>query len=219
MSLPQPREDSQIREIAVVEPGLVATTPAERAWSEIYERLYPRFLRAAERVLDADAAEEAVQDGLFRAFERWPTLAPENRTDAYIRTAVWSRVVNECIRQQRHVEYTLELEEQEAVPVLRPHDADGGDDVAMIVDETIAAMPPQRRAVYVLFHEEGLTIREAAEALGIGYETARTHMKLANVWLKKHMPKALQGYQLGRSHRELTAGVACRSREEAASNE
>lgn len=208
MSLPQPMEDSPIREIAVVEPGLLATTSAERIWAEIYERLYPRMFRGAARVLDGDAAEEAVQEGLCRAFENWPTLAPEQRTDAYIRTAVWSRVINELNRQGRHVEYTEELEEQGAVPVLRAHDSDGKDDVAMIVDETIAAMPPQRRAVYVLVHEEGLTIREAGETLGIGYESARTHIKLANAWLAKQLPKALHGYRLGRGPRELPPGSA-----------
>ena len=219
MSLPQRRKDSPIREVRVVEPGLVASTPAERSWAEIYERLYPRFFRSAARLLDADAAEEAVQDGLFRAYQRWPALAPEQRSDAYIRAAVWSRVVNELNRQGRHVEYTEELEDEGAVPVQGPHDNDGKDDVAMIVDETIAAMPAQRRAVYVLVREEGLKIREAAETLGIGYESARTHLKIANAWLDERMPKALHGYQLGRGPRELTPGAASRSPEEDASNE
>ena len=207
MSLPQPTARGAIREVAVVEQeGLLSATPAERSWAAVYERNFPRLCRSAARLIGADAAGDAVQDGLLEVMRKWPELSPEERTDAYVRRSVRFRVLDEFRRQQRHVEYTRDLEEQGAVPVLPPHDADGKDDVAMIVDEVIAAMPPQRRAVCLLVYEDGLTIREAAAALGIGFETARTHMKLAHVWLRKHMPEALEGFQLGAGPRQLPRG-------------
>ena len=209
MSLPQPTENSPIREVAVVEPGLLAMTPAERSWAEIYERLFPRLCRSHARLLGTDAARDAVQNGLLEAKNKWPTLAPEERTDAYIRHIVMRRVTDEMRRQDRLVEYTTDMEEHGAVPVAPSHADDGMDEVAMIVDEVIARMPPQRRAMIILVYEHDLTIRDAAAALGIAYETGRTHFKLAQVWLRKHLPVALQGYQLGRGgSRELAAGAA-----------
>ena len=172
----------------------------------MYERLYPRLCRSAARLIGADAAHDAVQEGLLTVLKKWPTLAPEQRTDAWVRKVVRDSVLDEFRRQERHVEYTEELEEQGVVPVSPAYDTDGRDDVAMMVDDIIAAMPPQRRAICILVYEEGLTIREAAESLNIAYETARTHMKLAHVWLRKHMPQALKGFQLGRGPRALPCG-------------
>ena len=106
------------------------------------------------------------------------------------------------------------------MPVAPSHADDGKDDVALIVDEVIARMPRQRRAMVILVYEHDLAIRDAAAALGIAYETGRTHFKLAHVWLRKHLPVALQGYQLGRGgSRELAAGAAEGAREEEVSNE
>ena len=219
MSLPQPTENSPIREVAVVEPGLVAMTPAERSWAEIYERLFPRLCRSHARLLGTDAARDAVQNGLLEAKNKWPTLAPEERTDAYIRHIVMRRVTDEMRRQDRLVEYTSDLEEHGAVPVAPSHADDGKDDVAMIVDEVIARMPRQRRAMIILVYEHDLTIRDAAAALGIAYETGRTHFKLAQVWLKEHLPPALRGYRLGRGSRPLLPGDADGSSEGGQSNE
>jgi len=208
MSLPQPTEDRPILEVAVVEPGLVAMTPAERSWAEVYERLFPRLCRSHARLLGGDVAHDVVQEALLEAWRKWPTLKPEERTDAYATHIVMRRVGDVLRRDERFqfVEYTRDLEEQGAVPVSRAHDADGTDDVAMIVDEVLSRMPAQRRAMCLLVYEHGLTIREAAAGLGIAYETARTHMKLAHIWLRKHMPVALHGYRLGRGPRELPPG-------------
>ena len=206
MSLPQPTSRDPVREVAVVEPALRAATPAERSWAEIYERLYPRLCRSAARLIGADAASDAVQEGLLRVLTKWPTLAPEQRSDAFVRSVVRAFVIDELRRQERHVEYTDDLEEQGAVPVLPSPDNDGKSAIALIVDELIAKMPPQRRAMCLLVYEEGLTIREAAAALDIAFETARTHMKLAHAWLRNHMPTAPHGYQLGAGRRQLPRG-------------
>ena len=219
MSLPQPAPRDPLREIRVVEPGLPAATPAERSWAEVYERLYPRLCRSAARLIGADAASDAVEEGLLRVLEKWPTLAPEQRSDAFVRNVVRAFVIDEFRRQERHVEYTDELEEQGAVPVMPSPDDDGKSAVALIVDEIIAKMPPQRRAMCLLVYEEGLTIREAAAALDIGFETGRTHIKLAHIWLRKHMPHSVHGYQLGRGSRHLLPDSAAGVGEEEASND
>ena len=195
MSFLQRRDNPSVREVAVVDHELPASTPAERSWRDVYERLYPRLCRSAARLVGTAAAHDAVTDGMLEVREKWSQLAPEERTDAFARRAVRFRVIDEYRRQQKLVEFTLELEESGAVPVLPAPEVPS--DLAVTVDRLIAAMPPQRRAVCILVYEDGLKLREVAEELGIAFETARTHLKLAHAFLRKHLPPALHGYQLG----------------------
>jgi RNA polymerase sigma factor (sigma-70 family) len=120
---------------------------------------------------------------------------------------VRNRVLDEYRKQERRVEYTGELEEEGAVPVALPPEAHDADDDAMTVERIIAAMSPQRRAVCTLVHEEGLTLREAAEQLGITYATARRHMKLAMIWIRGHMPPDVVKRLLGRTTLRLPRGT------------
>lgn len=195
MSFLQRRDNPPVREVAVVDHELPASTAAERSWRDIYERLYPRLCRSAARLVGSGAAHDAVTDGLLEVRAKWSQLAPEERTDAFVRRAVRFRVIDEYRRQQKLVEFTLELEESGAVPVLPAPEAPS--DLAVTVDRLIAAMPPQRRAVCILVYEDGLKLREVAEELGIAFETARTHLKLAHAFLRKHMPPDLLGFRLG----------------------
>lgn len=195
MSFLQRRDNASVREVAVVDHELPASTPAERSWRAVYERLYPRLCRSAARLIGSSAAHDAVQDGMFEVLKAWPKMSPEERTDAFVRRAVRFRVIDEFRRQQKLVEFTSELEESGAVPVLPGPEIPS--DLAVTVDRVIAAMPPQCRAVCILMYEDGLKIREIAEELGIAFETARTHVKRAHAFLRKHMPSDVHRYWLG----------------------
>jgi RNA polymerase sigma factor (sigma-70 family) len=201
MSLPQRTDTASVREVAVVDHDLPTSTPAERAWAAVYERLFPRACRSAARLIGKEAAYDAVQDGMLEVLKKWPTLAPEERTDAFVLRSIRFRVIDEFRRQSKLVEYTAELEDSGAVPVLPAPETPSH--LAVIVDQLISAMPPQRRAMCVLVYEDGLTIPQAATELGIAVETARRHMKLAHIWLREHMPPVQQGFRLGPGTRQL----------------
>jgi RNA polymerase sigma factor (sigma-70 family) len=202
MSLPQRTGSDFVKEVAVVDHQLAATTPAERRWADVYERLFPRACRSATRLIGKEAAHDAVQDAMLEVMKVWPNLAPEERTDAFVLRSIRFRVIDELRRQRKLVEYTEELEDSGAVPVLPAPETPN--DLAVVVDHLLSIMPAQRRTICILVYEDGLTIREAADVMGIAFETARTHMKLAHVWLRKHMPP-IKGYQLGAGVRRLAS--------------
>jgi len=182
--------------VGVVDSALRADRAGERQWAEMYARMYPRLTDIAERTLGYDAACDAVQEAMVELWERWDTLDIDQRSDAFVARAVRFRVIDQLRRDHRHVTLTEELEWTGVIPPIEAKDA-AEVDVVERVDRIIAAMPLRCREVYVLVYEQGLTVRDAAAALGIAFETARTHVKRAHQFLYESLTRNVRNVSSG----------------------
>lgn len=148
---------------------------------EAYQRLHARMLDYAERFLSRDDACDAVADAIAGLWVRWPSLSQEKRTDQYIFGAVCHSVSAKRRQNRRRVslddvEVEYELD-QRAVSAVR--EGSRRDTIADVLDAALAALTPRRREVLLLVKEQGFTYQEAAQALGLKYETIHTHVRLA----------------------------------------
>jgi RNA polymerase sigma-70 factor (ECF subfamily) len=179
----------------VVSRGEVATDPAAaadpgwevlarvaagdvEAFALLVEAHQQRLLRLCERLLgDLEEARDAVQEVFLKAFRK----AGEFRPHGQVYTWLYRIAVNHCLnrlRRRRLVRFT-----RLAGPA-GPDDADLSEidpaDGAPSPEEALAArrrwaatrraielLPAGQRAVLVLIRFEGLSYREAAEALGV----------------------------------------------------
>lgn len=180
-------------------PTLLATTPVEQNFGDLYQRVCGRAVRQAEWFIeDHDAAWDAVQETALKFFRTWERLAPEQKNDRYFMRAVHHRVIEHLRRERKYVELTAEVEQELAdAGELDPPSlivATEGLEVAALINQIARRFPVRVREVWVLFREQKVPYPEIAETLGISEVTARRHMSRAMEILRTGVARA--GYRL-----------------------
>lgn len=136
-----------------------------------------RSFALAYRILGNHAdAHDALQDAWLRAWSK----RRDQREDAPV--GAWLRVivVRECLRALKWRGVRRWLPFGERVPDLAdapPHTDEQLD--AARVRALVAAFPAQQRVAFTLRFDEGWTLPEIAEALGVAPETVKTHLARA----------------------------------------
>jgi RNA polymerase sigma-70 factor, ECF subfamily len=71
------------------------TEPTETTLTAVFREEWPRLIAAALRITgDLQAAEDAAQDTLLAALDRWPLQGVPNRPGAWLMTACRNRATN-----------------------------------------------------------------------------------------------------------------------------
>ncbi len=159
-----------------VEPDLARPTepPTQPSFDDWVAARGPGLLRFAYVVTGSQhAAEDAVQDALARACERWARVGRARDPDGYVRRMV----VNAHISRWRRVR------RESPVADVGPGDPHpdhaerlGTGDAVWAVCRTL---PPRQRAAVVLRFYEDLDYAEIASLLGCSEVTARSHVHRA----------------------------------------
>jgi RNA polymerase sigma-70 factor, ECF subfamily len=145
--------------------------------------LLPRLWRFAVRLTgDPHAAEDLVQRGCVRALERRHQLKPGTSARSWMYSILHSVWLNEIrarqIRQHASMQWSDEL--AETVP-----DESGADPERDLmhrqVIQAVERLPDAQRAVMLLVAVEGLSYREAAEALEIPVGTVMSRLARARL--------------------------------------
>jgi RNA polymerase sigma-70 factor (ECF subfamily) len=92
--------------------------------------------------------------------------------------------VREALRVTRRRRHHAPLDERAAVPAAAPVDVD----VAVDVRATLAALPPEQRAILVLRDLEGWSEAEAAAALDVAVGTAKSRLSRARDAFRRSWP-------------------------------
>ena len=134
----------------------------------------PSLLRFAYVVTGGQhAAEDAVQDALARACEKWGHVGRTSDPDTYVRRMV----VNAHISRWRRTRRESPVEElREGDPQPDPADRVGTADAVWSV---CAGLPPRQRVAVVLRFYEDLEYAEIAGVLGCSEATVRSHVHRA----------------------------------------
>jgi RNA polymerase sigma-70 factor (ECF subfamily) len=163
---------------------------------EEFERLFRAWYGrladyAMSLVRSPEAAEDVVQEVFVAVWGRWDRLPEAALLPAYLHRAVRNRALNH-LRQQRtrdrwqaaagpeplvEPEAEAHLEESELAKVLR---------------DALAALPPRGREVFLLSRQQGLTYPQIAETLGISVKTVETLMGRALRALRERLAPRLE---------------------------
>ncbi|HEY8198675.1 MAG TPA: RNA polymerase sigma factor [Candidatus Limnocylindrales bacterium] len=139
-------------------------------------RIEQLFVTARLILRSQDAAEDAVQDALVRAWVGLRGLRDPARFDAWLHRLL----VNACYRAARR-ERGRRLVELKVLRTDGPPVPDGQRQLAARdqLERGFARLPPAQRAVLVLHHYLGLPDAEAAEVLGIPLGTMKSRLSRA----------------------------------------
>ena len=124
-------------------------------------------------------AEDLFQESLLRAIGRIAQLREPDNLRGWLLSIVRSTFLNTRRKRSREMRHLQQLGE------LRLKDAcDGG--TSPVVEE-LAALPHGERMLLTLFYLEGLSLRETAQALGLGEGAAQSRLQRAREVLRRRL--------------------------------
>lgn len=152
------------------------------AYDALARAMAPRLYRAAHRIVrDLDAAQDATQLALVAIWRELPRLRDPERFEAWS----YRLVVRHCLMELRSRRRRLAFVGERLVD----HDAGRGEpsraDHSRAVSDrdelerAFLLLSEEQRAIVVLRHYVGLSLAEAAEALGVPTGTAASRLHYA----------------------------------------
>lgn len=195
----QPSDDALMRAFAAGDGA---------AFEQLYTRHQAALFRFVRRLLGRTAAnqsDEVFQDTWLRAIEardRWQPQGASFRT--WLFTLAHHRAVD-CLRKSGR---EISLDAEESAPWSPegeawagwPTPAPGAEESAFwraagqrLLD-CLEGLPLPQKAVFLLHHEDGLSLMDVAGALTLGFETTKTRLRYA-----MHKLRACMGAYLPRS--------------------
>jgi len=167
-----------------------------------------RLFRAAWSILgDRSEAEDAVQSAYFRAFGAIDTFAGRSSLSTWLTRIV----INEALGRMRAVNRRRARLDAQSVTDLDDYrerlmqgSIDRGAEAALarkqmraLMEAAIATLPRDFRVVFVMREIEGLSVEEAAEALGIPPATVKTRLLRARRRLREALAPELKASLVG----------------------
>ncbi len=149
----------------------------EAAFTEVFFRYTGRLSPFVTRLLQSDVwAEEVVQDVFLRLWQNRAQLGGIDNPSAYIYQMASNRTLDYIKRNAREVKLQY-YATRRAGPDINHTEADlDFREIDTLLKEAVSQLPVQRRKVYQLAREEGLSHAEIAEQLRISPHTVRNHV-------------------------------------------
>lgn len=133
------------------------------------------LLAVARKILrDPDAAEDALQQAIIRAWRRLPQLRDPDRFDAWLYRILVMACYAEVNRTRRFAGHVRTLRPAQVQDDIAGHIAD-----REALEQAFHALTPAHRAVIVLHHFAGLPMNEVAQVVGVTHGTARSRLHYA----------------------------------------
>lgn len=169
--------------------ALVARARAgdRRAFASLVARHYPMIHRLAWRCCgDRTEAEDIAQEVCVRVARGLAGFEGRSSFSSWLH-GVTLNAARDAGRARARRTATLHGAAVAAL-IDATEPADGGDDEALW--QAVRALPPRQRDAVMLVHVEGMTHREAAEALGCAETTVSWHLFTARRQLKTMLARA-----------------------------
>jgi RNA polymerase sigma-70 factor (ECF subfamily) len=182
-------------------PTVVARTPEftgngtehRREFDHILSHSLPRFRRIALRVLrNPEDAEDAVQDAMLSAHRHIGHFAGRSQMTTWITSILINAVRMQLRRRSRRPTLSLDQDPEEGMrsaeewlvdPSPTPEQTLQGRELSALLIKHIAGLSPSQRGALHLRQQRGLSIKQAAEALGVPEGTVKARLARARAEL------------------------------------
>lgn len=145
------------------------------------KRIYAICLRMTA---DQRRAEEFTQKAFVTAWEKLPVLREAEAFAAWLRRLAVNAVLEEFRAAQRRTQRVFGTEDPGALETPVPSPPPG---TRLDLEQAIAALPPQARAVFVLHDVEGWRHDEIAGQLGVAVGTTKAQLHRARKLLQENL--------------------------------
>lgn len=165
----------------------------EKVFESVFREYYlPLCVHVRRYLIDAETAEEVVQDMFFKMWEKREVLSVHTSLNAYLYKAVTNQALNYIRYQKMANQYKDYIGFNTAITtVLNAHEALVSSDLEGKIDSLIKSMPERRRMVFEMSRFEGLKYHEIAEKLNISIKTVEVQMSKALGFLRDRLKEYL----------------------------
>ena len=157
------------------------------AFEKIFKEMGPKLYRfALTYLMNADMAEDVVQDTFMRFWTNLETLPENTRVSTYL----YASVKNSCLNYYKHlrVEDTNRTKLTEALIFMGSLQYEECDDLFEKVQICLQRLPEQQRKVLELKIFRDMSYKEIAEELSLSEVTVHTHVKRAYKSIRESLP-------------------------------
>lgn len=148
------------------------------AFEVLVQHFGPQMYRLASAIVGPDDARDVAQETFIAAWRDLPRLREPDRFEPWLRRIAVNRSRNMLRGRQRHPAISIDR------PGAADHLAGAGDfreaaHARQALDGAFAGLSVDQRAVIVLHYAADLSIREAAESMGVAVGTAKSRLNAA----------------------------------------
>ncbi len=155
-----------------------------------FERLYRTHVGRVHAIClrmtaDPRRAEEMTQRTFLTVWQKLPLFRGESAFPTWVHRIAVNTVLADLRAEQRRTQRVFGTEDPAAFEIPAPGGLGAG--VRLDLEQAIAALPPQARAVFVLHDVEGWQHHEIAEQLGVATGTSKAQLHRARKLLQESL--------------------------------
>ena len=169
------------------------------ALDELFSRYRSQLYQIARRVMgNSNDAEDAVQDGLLSAFRNLSSFKGRSQFSTWLTRIVVNAALMR-LRRMRPMTSSIDqrldpgqepLANRIRDPGLNPEERFARQERLRIIEHKLQSIPTVYRQAVLLCDVEGMSVREAAEALGLPLGTLKSQLHRARLRLSKEIAEA-----------------------------
>jgi RNA polymerase sigma-70 factor (ECF subfamily) len=154
------------------------------AQKALYELFAPKMLGVCLRYSsDRESAEDFLQDGFIRIFEKIKQYRFEGSFEGWMRRLIVNMIVESFRKKRFQTELTNDFPDVESHEELTEPETPSLNDLLNLVRQ----LPERYRLVFNLYVLEELTHGEIASRLGISQGTSKSNLSRARKWLQNRL--------------------------------
>lgn len=160
----------------------------EIAFRELFERYSDNIYGVAMAYTkSADAAEEIVQDVFIKIWMNRNKLLQVERFNDYLFIVARNYILNYLRNNKKNKQFTTRLLEHFGEHTITPEDEFLVKESQKLIEQAVAALPPQQQMVYDLRRRQDLSLEDIASQMNISRNTARNHLNQALKQIKEYL--------------------------------
>jgi RNA polymerase sigma-70 factor (ECF subfamily) len=145
---------------------------------ELFQREYPRLVRALAVAEDAPHAADAVQEAFIAAQRRWARVSTLDDPAAWVRRVAVNRLANGRRDRRRR---------SEILAGVRAPDPAELDALDLDLLDAVRSLPPRQRLTLCLHHLAGYAVADVAAMLEVTEGTVKSNLHDARTALRQRL--------------------------------
>lgn len=171
--------------------GLLLREGDHLAFMQLYEKyVHGLFNFIKKYIADESIVEDLIHESFYNLWRYRHNIKEGHPVQNYLYRIARNEVYKEISKQiQQKTTLSTYAENKKGMFEGSVYQSILEDELGEIYDMAINKLPPQRRRIFIMCREEGLTHKEIAEHLNISPNTVKEHMSLAMRAIKDYLTK------------------------------